>query len=430
MRFTRILAAAALTVLPLLGAHAMPVTADVELESDSPSETVLVSTATGQKPKETAAMAVKQAFYALMHQGVEGVHNGQPMIAGDAKAYEYRFFKENKYIDYLTGTPVKLDASNISGQKRVRMRVGIRTAALLKDLSTNKITLNPAWIDSKQTPKQPSVNPTIVVVPYIKSGYDDSFEGMKRLIDEDPAMKYAVEKVTSMFSANGYKTRDFIAWLQNSKTNDIVRGDAQRDAATMVVQELPGDIAVTVDVNVNAPADRRRSCNVALKAVERQTTGNLASTSMASGEYITSDATQIVDYALAKMNKEFFRQLSDAFNSMVENGREVSLEFNLGPNVADWDFDQETPLTGEDFKDALEDWLRETSLHDNTRMAENTDKFIAASINIPLWNHEKGRAYTLNNFNSALRKFMKQHLGDEYKASAKAMGQKIIVIIE
>ena len=133
---------------------------------------------------------------------------------------------------------------------------------------------------------------------------------------------------------------------------------------------------------------------------------------MASGEYITSDATQIVDYALAKMNKEFFRQLSDAFNSMVENGREVSLEFNLGPNVADWDFDQETPLTGEDFKDALEDWLRETSLHDNTRMAENTDKFIAASINIPLW------------------KFMKQHLGDEYKASAKAMGQKIIVIIE
>ena len=133
MRFTRILAAAALTVLPLLGAHAMPVTADVELESDSPSETVLVSTATGQKPKETAAMAVKQAFYALMHQGVEGVHNGQPMIAGDAKAYEYRFFKENKYIDYLTGTPVKLDASNISGQKRVRMRVGIRTAALLKD---------------------------------------------------------------------------------------------------------------------------------------------------------------------------------------------------------------------------------------------------------------------------------------------------------
>ena len=69
MRFTRILAAAALTVLPLLGAHAMPVTADVELESDSPSETVLVSTATGQKPKETAAMAVKQAFYALLHQG-------------------------------------------------------------------------------------------------------------------------------------------------------------------------------------------------------------------------------------------------------------------------------------------------------------------------------------------------------------------------
>ena len=49
---------------------------------------------------------------------------------------------------------------------------------------------------------------------------------------------------------------------------------------------------------------------------------------------------------------------------------------------------------------------------------------------MPLWNAARNRTYTLSNFGSDLRKFFKQHLGEDYKANVTAMGQSMTVIIE
>ena len=115
---------------------------------------------------------------------------------------------------------------------------------------------------------------------------------------------------------------------------------------------------------------------------------------------------------------------------MVTNGREVYVDMTLSNAIDDWDFEQDSPETGDNFKDALDEWLRNNAQGGVYDMSNNTDKFIHVTLNVPIWNHERNRSYTLPNFASDIKKFFKAQLGDSYKASVTAQGQKLEIIIE
>lgn len=410
-------------------ANAIPTTSDVTLDSQSGGEVTLISSAMAPKAKDAEQMAVKQAFFGLMNRGVEGLQSGQPMLTTPSREFDYTFYKDNKYLNYLTATPLKLDESKIGNERRVRVKVTVNLSKLKADLIASKLQVSPAWQDQKQATATSSLNPTIVVVPYVKAGGDPSFGGMKELIDSNAAMKHAVNAVGSQFAAHGYKTRDFTTMLANAQTDDVMAEGSQTDAKTMAIQNLPADIVVTVDLTLIKDGNKGQ-CFMTVDAVERQTAGKLCSTTFSSGQYMTTDYIALTDHALKKMENKFFSQLQDAFSQMVEKGREMKIEFLLGETVSDWDFDTETPATEVDFKEELEEWLRSNSHHGVFDMSTNNDKYIAATINIPLWDSNRNRSYTITNFNSALRKFMKRHFGDAYKAKIQSMGQKLVITIE
>ena len=85
---------------------------NVSLESQEGDVVAIKASATHEKKKEAEILAMKSAFNALLHSGVEGLHNGQPMIVGDCKQYDYRFFHENRYIQYMSQEPRKLNTTN------------------------------------------------------------------------------------------------------------------------------------------------------------------------------------------------------------------------------------------------------------------------------------------------------------------------------
>lgn len=427
--FLRTLTLAMAWVFTLGIANAIPNTCDVTLDGQSGSEVTLISAAVAPKGKEAETLAVKQAFFALIDRGVEGLQSGQPILSTPSKEFNYTFYKDNKYLNYLNATPLKLDESKIGPNRRVSVKVTINLAKLKSDLIAAKLEVSPAWQDQKKTTATSSLNPTIMVVPYLPSGFEDSLQGMKDYLDSNPAAKYAVNGVSSQFAAHGYKTRDLAATLANSKNDDIMTQGSQTDAKTMVIQSLPADIIATVTLDLFKDGSKGQ-CTLTVDAVERQTAGKLCSTTFSSGQYMTTDYIALTDHALKKIEKKFFEQMQQAFAQMVEKGREMKIEFLLGQAVTDWDFDTDTPAAEENFKDELEEWMRSTALHGVYDMSQHNDKFIAASINIPLWDAAKGRSYSINNFTSALRKFIKGQLGDAYKANISSMGQKLIVTIE
>lgn len=402
---------------------------DVTLVEGDGNSVTLEATGVADKKKDATLMAAKSAFHTLFHVGVPGLKNGVPMVSVERKDYDYRFFSESRYISYLSGEIMTIDTEKIGGKYRVKARVTVLLKSLLADLSRNNMTVSPGWSDAKAVNATAALNPTIVVVPYMR-GENTDFEAMRREVNSRPSVKTIIGQLTGEFGKHGYKTRDFITQLQNSKTNSVLTLGTQSDAKTKIVQMIPGDIVVSVDVLVNTNANGNSECQLNISAVEKQTSGNLASMSFASGQYMTTDTVRLASYALGKISKDFFTGLQSSFEDMVKKGREIMIDMTLSQTVTDWDFDSETPNGAGYFKDVFDEWLRGHSYQGVYDMGMSTDKYIHATVNIPLWNMEKNRSYSLSNFGSDVKKFFREQLGDSYKASVTAMGQKLAVTIE
>lgn len=402
--------------------------ADVSLVQQDAQSVTVRATAVAAKKKEAADLAVRSAFHALLHTGIGGVRNGIPMVAVERNDYDYRFFTELRYLNYIRGEAEDVADSKIGGQRRVTVQLTILSKSLLADLEHNEMVVSPGWVDTKKASATAALNPTIVVVPLVEGGGD--FEDMRTLVENSPVVEYAVNKLAAEFSRRGYKTRDFLTQLQNSKNTSLLRKGAQTDLATMMVQNLPGDIVVTVDVEVTTDDRKRSECSLNVKAVEQQTEGGLASATFLSGKYITTDSLRLADYAVKKVRDDFFADLKKAFEAMVAKGREVYVDMTLAQSVMDWDFDQQAPYGEDYFKDALDEWLNEHAQQSVYDMGNSTDKYIHIRLNVPLWDMERNRSYKLSNFNSDLKKFLRAQFGEDYEVSVTAMGQRLEVRIE
>ena len=402
--------------------------ADVSLVQQDAQSVTVRATAVAAKKKEAADLAVRSAFHALLHTGIEGVRNGMPMVAVERNDYDYRFFTELRYLNYIRGEAEDVADSKIGGQRRVTVQLTILSKSLLADLEHNEMVVSPGWVDTKKASATAALNPTIVVVPLVEGGGD--FEDMRTLVENSPVVEYAVNKLAAEFSRRGYKTRDFLTQLQNSKNTSLLRQGTQTDLATMMMQNLPGDIVVTVDVEVTTDDRKRSECSLNVKAVEQQTEGGLASATFLSGQYMTTDSLRLADYAVKKVRDDFFADLKKAFEAMVAKGREVYVDMTLAQSVMDWDFDQQAPYGEDYFKDALDEWLNEHAQQSVYDMGNSTDKYIHIRLNVPLWDMERNRSYKLSNFNSDLKKFLRAQFGEDYEVSVTAMGQRLEVRIE
>lgn len=402
---------------------------DVQFVDGDENRVTVIASAVAPKKKDAETLAAQSAFNCLMHTGVSGLKDGNPILAETKRDYDYRLFSEGKYITYIIGEPKTLATKKVAGNQHATVRLTINLKGLRADLSRNRQVFSPVWSDAKKEEPTSALNPTIVVVPYTDSTDGYSYEDMRRRIEENPVERFAVERVAEAFQNHGFKTRDFITQLQNSKNRDLLREGSQNDDATMMVRELPGDIIVTVGVRTQTQGNTTR-VGLDTRAVEKQTAGRLATKTFESGYYHTTDTAFLVREAIKTIENGFFSQLSASFEQIISKGREVQLDINISEAVADWDFEQDAPASGEYFKDALDEWLREYAFHGIYDMSRSTDKYISVSINVPLWNAEKNRTYTLSNFGSDLRKFFKKHLGEDYRANVTAMGQSMTVIIE
>lgn len=396
------------------------------VQQDGDAVTVL-ATAVADKKKDAALLAAKSAFHTLFHSGIQGVKNGAPMIAVERPDYDYRFFSESRYINYISSEVQTVSDAKIGGKYRVTVRLTIQLKSLCADLERNQMTVSPGWTDSKAVKATAALNPTIVVVPDMTDRSD--LETLRKKVQEDPTLKYAINKLADEFGRHGYTTQDAFVLLQNRINSAMMNMDTQSSLSTQLLQGIPGDIIVNVDLQMYTE-NRQSECRLTLKAVEKQTGNILTTVPFPSGRYITTEYIKLVDYAIKQIKGDFFSSLQTKFENIIKQGRTVVIDMNLSQTVTEWDFDQDSPATGDTFKDALTEWLEAHCHQSVPNMTLDTDKELQVRMNIPLWNLEKNKAYTLSNFSSDLRKFFKAQLGEDYKANVIARGQGLNVTIE
>lgn len=420
-----------LSAIISLSGNAQSLSSDVELENQAGSDAVFrVSVVSPNVGTASEDLAIRSVISALLNTGVEGLNNGQPMLSRPEPEYEGRLASSRGYLMMMSGTPSKVGEMKFNGMYKLTYQVPLNINSLRKDLEKNKFALNHAWIDSKKelSPAEVAIRPVIVVIPEITDG-EQGFEELRDLVNKNPAYKTGINKLIQLFGDNGFVTRDFRTAIENSKTSDLLREGAQTDVKTMVVQELPGDIVVKMDIALKHRGNAN-GANVTVRAVERQTEAVLSNETFTSGFYHISDPAMIVDKALDRVAPDFFSKLGDAFNRMASEGRSMILDINLGEAVSDWDFDLESPADGSDFKEELYEWLRANSYRGIMDMSVSSSKYIKANLNIPLWDTAKNRSYRIENFTSDLKKFLNKKLGGEYNVNVTAMGQKLSIMIE
>lgn len=413
-----------LTAMPLMSMaqSASQYMKDATLVNLSKDNKTIVIRSSGQaeKKKDALMMAEKSALYTLLHVGIDGVNSGRALCKEDVN-YDRRLFYENRYTVFLVSSNDLDNYRKIGKEYRAEVEVSFAYANLLKDLERNGLTgMGPG------NPLTSTTLPSITIVPFIAQG-----ENQLSILEGNSLRRSCAASVTSMFSKNGYFTKDYLSMVRNANNNDILMMGTQSDAVTKLLQNSGTDVKVEVRVSFSKGNTNLSSAVVEITAIEAFTSTTLASVKL-SGQ-ARGDSTYIVDQIIennanAKKRSLFFNELNRAFATMATAGLEVNVNFGLSNNIDDWTFDDDMP-NGKNFKDELESWLESVSVDGNARMDINNDKYIGLSVRVPFYGNDK-KTFKVSGFRTALRKYLKKILGEDYTAKIVAEGQKITVTIQ
>ncbi|MDR0657828.1 MAG: DUF6175 family protein [Mediterranea sp.] len=267
--------------------------------------------------------------------------------------------------------------------------------------------------------------PDIIVVPFTKEGDD-----IRKVIEDNPMVSLAISKVKEAFNDRGFITRDFIALLKSLKTTDVLTHGSQSDAKSKVVQNSKADIEVSTKIFVINHPEGASEVSLELQAAEVHTGSSLANVSYLSGKYITGDTIRLANRALGMIKDNFFDQLQNAFDQIVENGREITIQIVLGENC-ELDVYSEVGNNGNDLQIEMEDWLA-ANAYKGVYSVNSSDKILDISMQVPLFDQSTGNPYSPSRLRGTLQRFLKEILestGHEPKARAN-IGQKLVIGID
>lgn len=411
---------------------ALPFNANVKLDRLSDTNIILHSIGIASKAKEAREEAIKNAFRTLFYDGIPGLSDGIPLLTEKNKSFDYRFF-DSQYPKYINSDPTIISDEKHNGQRHVVLEVSINIEKLKKAALSGGCNISPRWETSESTIPATSVTsmairPSIVVIPAMQNP-DADFEAMAEYVKDNSIIESAINAVATNFSKMGYTTKDFATLLQNSKTAALTSSSAQTDVITELVRQLPGDVVVSVDAEIDSNGELS-SCRLYLKAIERQTGDQLALQEFISGRYRSSDFRRLVTHAVDKMPDDFFHQLDNSFQNRIKDGVNIIVEFQLGSSVSDWDFDSPLTSSEEDFKSWLSKWMRENCIRNSYTNVSATDKFIRCTMKIPLWDSTKNQAAGTDTFATSLKSSLLKALDNEYGVKVTEMGQRLIITIE
>ena len=371
----------------------------------------------GDNKKEALVMAQKSALYALLHVGVEGVNNGQPLWAIVDEDYDRRMFDEDRYATVVASCQDLGKYSKVDGKVRAEVEATFYLQPLMK--AAGVVGANVGTVVRTNLP-------SITIVPFVKQD-----ENQMEVLEGNSLNRVAASGVEMMFSKRGYLTKNYKTMIQNLQNNDILLQGSQSEAVEKMLQNAGTDVKVVVRSNQSVGSTGIVTVTVEMTAVEAFTSTTLASVKLMGQN--RGDSLLVLEQTLsAKANQQkrnsFFQQLQNAFNAIAINGLEVEVSMVIDQNVDDFSFEDELD-NGSIFKDAFEAWLRQVAVNGNERISMSSEKYLGATLRVPYFD-EKGQSYKTSGFHAALRKQMAELLGDDHVPKIEVMGQKVIVTIQ
>jgi len=241
--------------------------------------------------------------------------------------------------------------------------------------------------------------PTIMVFPMFKEN-----ESIREVVENDINARIVMTKVKEIFDKRGYSTVDFLSKARNMAINEILTSENQTDLKTQIISGSGTDICVEVEYIFNTSGSGNE-VSVTLNAYESSTSMTLANKVGSSGKFYTQDIARLINRSVELISEDFLNIMQQKFNDIVENGRYLSLEFNLADGT---DINMETEIGSDTLplSDIIEEWV---STHTKSYHIQGTTnlKTIFDVIRVPR-NTPDNRPLTTTRYSLDIMKFCNQ----------------------
>lgn len=250
--------------------------------------------------------------------------------------------------------------------------------------------------------EQATVQPKIMVVPFVKDGED-----IRTVLEEDADKRIVLTKVKEAFDSRGFTTVDFLAKLKAGSVQSGMSEEQQTDLKSMIIASSGADIYVDTEMIINQ-SQSGNAVKVIITAYDISTGGSLSNKVGDSGKFYTEDFGRLGSKAIESCADDFLNVMQTKFNDMVQNGRSLNLtigfdegsQYNMNSEIGD------EMLT---LADLIEMWLEENAYQGNFHVQGTTaTKMIVDDVRIPL-KDSKGNNYTVAAFGREFVKFARKY---------------------
>lgn len=240
-----------------------------------------------------------------------------------------------------------------------------------------------------------TVQPTIMVIPYVKKGED-----VTDLIQGNANKRIALSVVKSGFDSRDFTTYNYEEVVRNLDIKDILDSDNQSSLEQEIVKNSPSDIVVKVDYIETKDKDGNM-VEILLEAVDSFTGQSLANARGRSRVMRSDKFTILSEQATESCIEGFLNSLNNKFGLMLEKGRSVELNFVLAADT-EYNMDSRIGEKPTPMKFVIRKWLREVAFKGYYHIKGGTQTSLSVDdFRIPV-KDENGNNYQIDQFEEAV----------------------------
>lgn len=326
----------------------------VSLEDTDGIEATFISAGISEKKADVGANAAKSVFYTLFYRGVAGINDGKPLVTHENKLYTNQFFNSTARYTFYTVSSVDVEKPKKSGSIfRGTYRVRIYMKRLVDDMVSNDV-FHPKLTVYDVDEMEEVTKPTIIVVPYRKSG-----ESYEAVLQGDFDRRIAVSKVQNGFEARNITTIDLQAKLDAvRRRSDYEDNQATAESSDKQLLLTSGaDVYVTVDLKKEQNLARGARVALIMKAYETAT-GNVLASKEGWTMYFRTEATDLLcGYAVEDELPGFLDDICKNFTKRLSHGSRVVLQFAIG-GTSVVTFSDPVGSQGYSLSNVIRQWVR------------------------------------------------------------------------
>ena len=263
---------------------------------------------------------------------------------------------------------------------------------LLQTSSINFLFSQNATVNIDNDFEVVTVQPKIMVIPYIREGED-----LRTELENDENKRVAIDKIKEGFDSRGFTTVDFVARLKAAKDNNIFTSENQSDIKSQIIQMSGADIYVQAEVIADY-GDSGSSVKIILSAYESSTGNPLSNKVGESGKFYTDDFNKLVSKAVEDCVDDFLNIIQDKFTEILYTGQSVIVDISF-EEASQYNMSSEIGSDGLPLSDQIEIWMEENAFRNNYHIQGTTDlKMLFDDVKIPLKDQVTGNNYNPNKF--------------------------------